>query len=106
VEWLVEGETIEELLVGQLQEIVYRLDSEGMVFSEFRIRLAAPQLSLQLSPQLSPQPSPQLLQCLAHGEPLDREKHRFKTEVKAVTYHRLFVGEEKGYWVARVIFDV
>jgi len=37
VEWAVEAESPEELLVKQLEEILYRLDSEGMVFSEFRI---------------------------------------------------------------------
>lgn len=90
VEWVITGENLEEMLVGQLQEILYRLDSEGMVFSKFQIDI----------------PEPRNLRCLAYGEPLDRETHGFKTEIKAVTYHRLFVGLENGRWVARVIFDV
>jgi len=90
VEWSIHSETPEEMLVGQLQEILYRMDSEGMVFSEVRISLRGLNS----------------IKCLAYGEPLDREKHGFKTELKAVTYHRLFFGEENGRWVARVIFDV
>jgi SHS2 domain-containing protein len=90
VEWVVEGGNFEDMLVGQLQEILYRLDSEGMVFSRFQISF----------------PVPRILKCLAYGEALDREKHGFKTEIKAITYHRLFVGQEGGRWVARVIFDV
>lgn len=90
VEWSVDGESPEALLVGQLQEILYRLDSEGMVFSRFQISLRGLNR----------------IKCLAHGEVLDRERHHFKTEIKAVTYHQLFVGEEDGRWMARVIFDV
>lgn len=90
VEWSINAESPEEMLVGQLQEILFRMDSQGMVFGEFRISLRGLNS----------------IKCLAYGEPLDREKHGFKTELKAVTYHRLFFGEEKGKWIARVIFDV
>jgi SHS2 domain-containing protein len=90
VEWNISGESTEELLVGQLQEILYRFDSEGMVFAKFQISLLGPNWC----------------RCLAYGEPLDREKHGFKTEIKAVTYHQLFVGEENNQWVARIILDV
>ncbi len=90
VEWSVKGESPEELLMAQLQEILFHLDTDGMIFSEFRISLRGLNA----------------IKCLAYGETLDRERHHFKTEIKAVTYHRLFVGEEEGRWVARVIFDV
>ncbi len=90
VSWTVDAESPEELLVKQLQEILFRLDSEGMVFSEFRIRLSGPDS----------------LVCSALGEPLDRDQHAFKTEIKAATYHRLKIIEGKGKWVARIIFDV
>ncbi|HEY1269824.1 MAG TPA: archease [Candidatus Binatia bacterium] len=40
------------------------------------------------------------------GEPLDLSRHRFHTEIKAVTYHDLRVWHEGGAWRARVIFDV
>src|SRR5690606_36717466 len=71
VEWTVDGDSPEDLLVGQLQEILFRLDTEGMVFSEFRISLRGLNT----------------IKCLAYGEPLNRERHGFKTEIKAVTYH-------------------
>lgn len=90
VEWSIDGDSPEQLLVQQLQEVLFRFDSEGMVFSDFRISLRGLNS----------------IKCLALGEPLERERHEFKTEIKAVTYHRLTVGEEEGKWVARVIFDV
>jgi SHS2 domain-containing protein len=88
--WTIEAENLEELLVRQLQEILFRMDSDGMVFSEFRISLRGANS----------------MQCLALGEPLDRERHGFKTEIKAVTYHQLKVVQEGDRWVARIIFDV
>ncbi|HKA32950.1 MAG TPA: archease [Candidatus Binatia bacterium] len=40
------------------------------------------------------------------GETLDLTRHRFHTEIKAVTYHELKVWRDGGAWRARVIFDV
>jgi len=40
------------------------------------------------------------------GGPLDLKRHRFHTEIKAVTYHELKVWQDGGKWRARVIFDV
>jgi SHS2 domain-containing protein len=40
------------------------------------------------------------------GEPLDLKRHRFHTEIKAVTYHEHRVWQDGGAWRARVIFDV
>lgn len=88
--WTVEAETEEGLLVAQLQEILFRMDAEGMVFGDFKIERT----------------SPRSLSCLAIGEPLDRERHGFKTEIKAVTYHGLKIGEREGKKTVRIIFDV
>ncbi|HKY64524.1 MAG TPA: archease [bacterium] len=88
--WTVEAGTEEGLLVGQLQEILFRMDAEGLVFGDFKIERL----------------SPRSLSCRAAGEPLDRERHGFKTEIKAVTYHGLKIGERGGKKTARLIFDV
>lgn len=89
--WLLEAENRETLLVRQLEEILYRMDAEGMVFSKFRIKM----------------PDAQGLICEAWGEPLDRNRHGFKTELKAVTYHGLKLWQEpEGRCLARIIFDV
>jgi SHS2 domain-containing protein len=40
------------------------------------------------------------------GEPFDPERHEFRKELKAVTYHQLSVGKLGSGWHARVIFDV
>ena len=43
---------------------------------------------------------------IVHGETLDLSRHRFRTEIKGVTYHDFKVWQENGAWHARVIFDV
>jgi SHS2 domain-containing protein len=91
VEWSVRAPASERLLVRHLEEILFQFDAKGMVFSRFQIsRLGTDGLS-----------------CRAWGEPLDRDKHGFKTEIKAVTYHQLKIERESdGRYSARVILDV
>lgn len=91
VRWELQGTTPERLLVRQLEEILFQFDAKGIVFASFDLHLSD-------SGELS---------CLARGEPLDREKHGFKTEIKAVTYHQLRIERDPGGgWRAQVILDV
>lgn len=46
------------------------------------------------------------LRATVHGEPVDPDRHRFRLDVKAATYHQLEVRRDDGGWRARVIFDV
>ncbi len=47
-----------------------------------------------------------ILAARVWGERFDPARHPLRTEVKAVTYHRLKVERRRGRWVAEVIFDV
>ena len=40
------------------------------------------------------------------GEPYDREKHGYKTEVKGVTYHEMRIAHEDGRWKVRFLLDL
>lgn len=89
--WEIVAENPESLLVRHLEELLFQMDAKGMVFGRFSVQLIGPHS----------------LECIAEGEPLNREKHGFKTEIKAVTYHRLQIWRESdGVWHARVILDV
>jgi SHS2 domain-containing protein len=48
---------------------------------------------------------PGLKVCLL-GERFDPDRHEFRQEIKAVTYHELSVRSADGRWLARIIFDV
>ena len=82
-------EEIETLLVSWLQELLYVLDTEGLIFGSFRVKLQGSRL-----------------EATAWGEPFDPEVHPMKTEIKAVTYHQLEIIERDEGWQARVIVDL
>jgi len=88
--WELRAETRERLLVKQLEEILFWFDAKGVVFRDFSLTVAGERLS-----------------CTAHGERLNRSKHQFKTEIKAVTYHQLKIEDLPGGAIGcTVILDV
>ncbi|RKZ30052.1 hypothetical protein DRQ27_05225, partial [bacterium] len=48
----------------------------------------------------------QKLRAKVYGEPFDPKKHKFRLEIKAVTYHQLTVKKQGDKWFGRVIFDL
>ena len=80
---------METLLVTWLQELLYLLDTEDLIFGRFQVNLQ--EFSLEAT---------------AWGEIFDPEIHPMKTEIKAVTYHQLEVEQSDQGWQARVIFDI
>jgi SHS2 domain-containing protein len=46
------------------------------------------------------------LKALARGEIFDPSRHRFKTEIKGVTYHQVEVRQKDRGWEGRVVFDL
>lgn len=86
----VEAEDAEGLLTAWLLELLFITEVEGLVFRRFDIQEA----------------SPRRLVAVAHGEPLDTERHPKGTVVKAVTRHNLEVGPVKGGYRVRVLLDI
>jgi SHS2 domain-containing protein len=83
------GEDREYLLFDWLKELLYRFDTEHLLFSRFEAHVSATGQSGS-----------------AWGEPLDRARHHLDHEVKAITYHGLRVGPADGGWLAEVIVDI
>ena len=80
----------EALLVAWLAELNYLCLTEFLLFARFEMRAL----------------SDTQLRALAHGEKIEAQRHEIKTEIKAVTYHGLYVREANARWEAQVIFDV
>jgi SHS2 domain-containing protein len=80
----------EELLVAWLNELIFIQDTEHVFLVKFEINTLAPPL----------------LKARVMGEKMDREKHNFKSCLKAATFHGLKVEEKDGTWTCQVIFDV
>ena len=79
----------ESLLVGWLNELVYRFDTEGIIFKRFDIS----------------QLDNTRLKARGYGEKADSSRHTLKREVKAATYHMLEVDKNNGCRV-QVLFDI
>jgi len=77
------------LLFDWLNELVYLLDHEHLVFSQFALTHDATGLT-----------------AVCRGEHLDRTRHQLEHEVKAITYHDLKVEHVEGGWEAEVILDI
>jgi len=83
-------ESLEELLFLFLAELIYIKDTENIFFSRFEIKITN---KFKLS-------------CKAYGERIDNKKHTLKTDVKAVTYHKLEVVKKSDGYGAHVILDL
>jgi len=86
----VKGTDRENLLVLWLSEIVFLYDGGRFLASGFEINHL----------------TDHELEATVIGEVVDEEKHRFRTDVKAVTYHQLMVAEALDGFVVRVFLDI
>ena len=81
------GDGYEDLLYAFLSELLFLEDCEGSIMCELDVRFADGKVI-----------------CRGKGETLDRNKHRIKSEIKAVTYHMMSVDPDEPS--VTVIFDV
>ncbi len=85
----VEADDLAGLLVAWLNELLVLLNADAFIPAAYEISdLTERRLAAQV-----------------WGEPVDPARHRFRLDVKAATYHQVYVRRNKG-WEARVIFDV
>ena len=91
-EIMLENEAVDGLLIDWLSELVFLKDSESLLFSVFEVNIRKNDVYV--------------LKGVARGEKIDREKHKLRSDVKAVTYHLLEVKKTEHKWVARVVLDI
>ncbi len=82
------ADTLEDLLVDWLSELLYLSEARGVAFSHFVVRL-----------------DDHVLQAEAEGVSSE-EAELIGPPIKAVTYHQLQVSQDSDGWRASVIFDV
>ena len=83
------GDEREYLLFDWLNELLYRFDTEHMVFGKFEVHVTS-----------------EGLQGNAWGEPTDPARHGLGHEVKAITYHGLKIEQTADGWLAELIVDI
>ena len=85
------AESVEELFVGWLDELIFRHETEEIFFKRADIYRC----------------SETEMFATVYGEPVNFDKHEVYTEIKSVTYHQLEVLQKTdGSWHAQVIFDL
>jgi len=85
-----EGVDMDDLLVNFLRESLYLFNGERWLAKQFTL--------LEFGDDR--------LVSEAKGEPFDPDKHRIKTELKAVTYHQLGIRKTPKHFTTKVVFDV
>jgi len=92
-EFVVSGDTLEELLYRYLEELIYLFDTERLLFSRFNteVRSLPPRYECRVT---------------VFGEKLDTLKHRPGIEVKAVTYHMMNVVQLKTKSEVTFLLDI
>jgi SHS2 domain-containing protein len=83
-------ESLDRLMVDWLSELLYLHDVENLLFQGFKVESVGKDG----------------LKAIVKGEPFREGVHVIKTEVKAVTYHRIEVRQENGRWRAQIILDL
>jgi len=84
------GTDWDDLWVNFLREILYTINGERFLIKDGRIR----------------QIDDALVTVELRGESFDPDRHRIKTEIKAVTYHQAAIKNVEHGWQGRVILDV
>ena len=84
------GADRESLLVNWLNEVLYYVDGRRMALGAFDVVHV----------------DETRVECIARGEPRDRDRHPSRLGVKAVTYHQLKVAPIEGGWIAEVFVDI
>jgi SHS2 domain-containing protein len=80
---------LELTLVDWLSELLFLYETEGVVFSRFKVSLDGANL-----------------QATCFGQHVDESIHQLQHEVKAITYHGLKVVRDGDDWLAEVIVDI
>ena len=90
----VSAEDEEALLYSWLEELLLRFEIEGKLYSRFKVD------SIERTAE------GYVLKARMWGEVFDRERHGSKTDVKAVTYHRMQIVREDSKVTVKYILDI
>ncbi len=81
----------DRLLYDFLTELIIAKDVDSLLFRDFAVQVS---------------PDGRSLRATVRGEPIDRERHSLRNDVKAVTMHMFGIRHEGGAWKATVVLDI
>lgn len=83
----------EGLLVGWLNEVLYRFEIDGFLPCDADVSVRSDGVTLHAEGEL-------------RGEAYDPERHPFRTAVKGATWHNLKIESSDDDWRASVVLDI
>ena len=86
------GHDIHSLLFDWLDKVMLLLVADGIVMSEFKVKISRNEGFL--------------LEGIARGEKLNLRRHKYKVEIKAVTYHEMEIKEDSSGATVRFLLDL
>ena len=99
-EFEIVSEDLVSLLYDYLEELLFLQDTEFLFFSDFNINIE--KIVYENSSSLENYK----LTCSAYGEEINWDVHTHKSEVKAITFHKMCVKEDNGVFKLRTILDL
>ena len=86
-----QSENLDRLLYDFMTELIILKDVDSLLFGDIRVKVS---------------PAGTSLTAVAKGEQIDRERHRLRNDVKAVTMHLFGVKHESKAWRTNVVLDI
>ena len=99
-EFEIVSEDLVSLLYDYLEELLFLQDTELLFFSDFKVNIE------KITDKESSNLENYKLTCCAYGEEINWDVHTHKSEVKAITFHKMCVKEEEGIFKIRAILDL
>lgn len=96
-----EAKSLEELLFGFLNELVFLKDSKQLLIRRSKVRVWKSEIGSRKSEDRCWRLEVNLL-----SEKINPARHKLRTDVKAVTKHLFEVKKGRDLWKARVVLDV
>jgi SHS2 domain-containing protein len=87
------GHDLHSLLFDWLDKVMLLLVADGIVMSEFSVKIKQKDGGYSL-------------EGVAKGEKLHLDRHSYKVEIKAVTYHEMQITQVKGKATVRFLLDL
>jgi protein archease len=93
IKFSAKGDDLYSLLFDWLDKVMLLLVADRIAMSQFSVNIK------QLNRGY-------LLEGITRGEPLELDRHHYKVEIKAVTYHEMEIRQEKDLITARFLLDL
>jgi SHS2 domain-containing protein len=93
IKFSAEGSDLYSLLFDWLDKVMLLLVADRIAMSQFSVNIKQHDNSY-------------LLEGSTRGEPLELDRHHYKVEIKAVTYHEMEIKQEKDMIIARFLLDL